>query len=1055
MQWLSNISVRRPVFATVLMLLIVVVGAAGYFQLGVDRFPKVEFPMVSVVTRLDGAAPAQVESEITDKIEGAVNTISGIDSLQSISTEGVSQIFIEFQLEKDADVAVQEVRDKISAVLPDLPRDVIQPVVSKIDPDATPVMYVAVNADKPLRDLTELADKVVRRQLENVSGVGQVTVLGGRKRQVNLWLDPIALRAEGLTSADVERAVASQNVSVPGGSVETGPSQQTLRVKGRVESVAALGNLVVKQVGGHSTRLSDVARVEDGEEQPTTASTKDGVPSIVLSIRKQSGTNTVAVVDALRERVAEIGPTLGAGVSLQIVRDNSATIRTSVDAVKEHLVLGGLLAAVVVLLFLGNLRSTIIAAIAIPVSIVGTFSLMWAFGLSLDTISLLALALAVGIVIDDAIVVLENIFRFIDEKGMKPFPAAILATKEIGLAVLATTLSLIAVFLPVAFMSGIVGRFLRSFGLTMAFSIGVSLLVSFTLTPMLSARWLSSLRPAARGGPGQTPRKTLLARMVDAGYAPVERVYVRVLAWVMRHRWVVVASSLITLAATVPLAKMVGKGFLPASDEAHFEVNVRTPEGTSLEATQVVADRVARDVKKLAGVSFTLTTIGDDAQQTPNLGRIYVKLSEPADRAESQFQIMDRVRNQILAKQPADLRVSVAEVPMFSGGSAQATIMYTMTGPDLDRLRGYADDAVTKLRAIPGAVDVDSTAIAGKPEVAVTVQREKAADLGVQVADVAATLRLLVGGAKVSTYEERGEQYEIRARADRKYRSDAEGLGLMTVPSAKVGSVALADVVELTPGDGPTRIDRLNRRRKITIMANVAPGYSEGQVGDALQAAIGDLHMSAGYTAVPDGRSKETGKAAHGFLVAFGLSFVFMYLILAAQFESWLHPVTILLALPLTLPFALVSLLVFRQNLDIYSMLGILVLFGVVKKNSILQIDHTNHLRAKGMPRLEAILQANKDRLRPILMTTLAFVAGMIPLVMSRGVGAGFNKATAGVVIGGQTLSLLLTLLATPVAYSLFDDASEWLRRRFAGKMPVDRGQSEIDDLESVASQHG
>jgi HAE1 family hydrophobic/amphiphilic exporter-1 len=1051
MQWLASISVRRPIFATVLILTIVVVGIVGYGSLNVDRFPNVDLPIVSIVTRLPGAAPEEVETELSDKIEAAVNTISGIDELRSTSTEGVSQVFITFLLDKDVDVAAQEVRDHLATVLSDLPEGIDSPVVSKLDPDASPVLFVTMQTTRPIREATELADKVIRQRLENVSGVGQVSIVGGQKRQIQVLLDPISLRAANLTAADVRRAIAAQNLTAPGGAIETGPERLVFRVRGRLSSVEAVGDVVVRQAGDHPILIRDVGRVVDGAEEADTAATLDGKPAVLLVIRKQSGQNSVKVVDALRERLTDLERTLPSGYHLQVVRDNTETTRTSVKAVREHLVLGAIFAALVVLLFLGNLRSTLIAALAIPTSIIGTFMAMWLMGFTMNTITLLALALAVGIVIDDAIVVLENIFRFIDEKKIRPMPAAIYATREIGLAVLATTLSLLAVFMPVAFLGGIPGRFLRSFGLTMAASIAISLFVSFTLTPMLASQWLR-LPPG-----GGARKKYLLERVVDVFYRPIERLYMRVLAFSIDHRWVVVLAAGATLGSCVPLMKAVPKGFLPKNDEAQFEISIRTPEGTSLGATALAAERMARAVRTWPQVTATMMTIGDNAEKTPNLAKIFVRLVPPDARKVTQDQLQDKVRQELLPLQPPDFRVGVSAVAAFSGGgTSAATVQYIMTGPDLAKLTQYSEKALAELKAIPGAVDADTSLIVGNPEIEATVSRRKASDLGVDVADVATTAQLLVGGVKVSRYEEAGNEYDILVRADEAYRTSQEALGLLSVPSSRLGTVPLLDVVELKRALGPAQITRYARQRQVTFSANTAPGVGSGEVGTALEKAVARMKLPAEYRFVPFGQSKEIGRTARNFAIAFGLAFVFMYLILAAQFESWLHPVTILLALPLTVPFALASLLILGQGLDIFTMLGILVLFGVVKKNSILQIDHIIQLRASGLSRREAILLGNKHRLRPILMTTAAFVAGMLPLVVSKGIGAEFNRATAGPVVGGQILSLLLTLLATPVAYSLFDDAASGLGRlfRIEARRDSETGADEIRAMGAAASVH-
>ena len=1028
MQWLAAISVRRPVFASVIILVFVVVGVLGYSRLPVDRFPKIEFPTVAVVTRQDGATPREVESEITDRIEEAVNTVAGIDELRSISSEGISQVLVSFVLEKDIDVAAQEVRDRIARIIPELPEGTDTPIIEKLDPDAAPVMNLALVAEKPVREITEYADKVLRRQLESVPGVGQITLLGGRLRQINVWLDPVRLRSFGLTAVDIQRSLRAQNVQIPAGTVKNAASEAGFRVVGKARSLRELEELVVRESGGGLVRLRDVARVEDGSEEAKTAARNNGVPSVVLSIRKQSGTNTVSVVDAVMEKLGEIRPLLPAGFTVEVVRDTSKVIRTSVHAVKEHLVLGALFAAIVVLVFLGNARATLISALAIPTSIIAAFGVMWAQDVTLNVISLVALALAVGIVIDDAIIVVENIFRHMEEKGEDAVTASIEGPREIGLAVMATTLSLLAVFVPVAFLSGIVGRFLKSFGLTMAFAIAVSLLVSFTLTPALSARLF-------RGGHA-TGFDRKLEHLVNIFYRPVEAIYMVLLRFAMRHRWLVVLACVGILAAVPTLMRIVQKSFLPPVEEAEFVVNLRTPEGTSLAATDLAAERFARDLRNLAGVEGTLVTIGDNDQRTANLAGIFVRLSDPAGRADQQT-IMDEVRQKIVPRYPENWRISVLSVPPFNTGQSSANVQYFIAGPDLDVLTRATQSVMKDAAAIPGIRDLDSSLIPGKPEIMGTVDRSKAGEMGASMADISGTLRLLVGGVDVSTYDEGGEQYDIHLQAAEPYRNRREILNLLAVPSLKAGPVPVANLIALADTDSPSEINRLNRRRQVTITANNAPGVGETEILEGIEAAVRRLGLPPDYASGSAGRSKEMKKAGMAFMVAFLMAFIFMYLILAAQFESWLHPLTILLALPLTLPFAILSLILFGQSVNIFSMLGILVLFGMVKKNGILQIDHTNQLREGGLERGEAILRANRERLRPILMTTLAFVAGMIPMMLAKGVGAAYNNATAGVILGGQALSLLLTLLATPVIYSLFDDVIQFRRRRGKDAPPV------------------
>nr|MBK7063540.1 efflux RND transporter permease subunit [Deltaproteobacteria bacterium] len=1073
MQWLAALCVRRPVFTWVLILALVVVGVASLRGLGVDRFPNIDFPVVVVSTVLPGASPEQVETEVSDKIEEQLNSISGLDELRSNSFEGLSVVVARFDLDKDTAVAAQEVRDRVNRTLSRLPAGIEQPRVERMDPDAAPVMLVALSAPRTSRELTEYADRVLRRRIESLNGVGSVNVLGGRARQINVVLDPGRLQSFGLTATDVQRSLASQNVEIPGGNVAQGATTFSLRVMGRVASIAEMGDLVVATRGGLGVRIRDVGRVEDGEEEASSAAMVNGRDVVMLSVAKQSGTNTLAVIDRLQERIAEVRPDLPPGFRLEVVRDESEFVRNAIGAVEEHLIIGGILAALVVLLFLWNGRSTLIAALAIPTSIISTFGLIKAMGLTLNVITMLALTLAVGIVIDDAIVVLENIFRFIDEKGASPRRAAVLATKEIGLAVLATTLSLIAVFLPVAFMGGIVGRFMASFGFTMSFAIGVSLLVSFTLTPMLSARWL---KPSPKylpehmlqedegvpepeedpdaefSDPAAEPRaeevegyrqwsartRVLPPAYLASGhaatgiYGAIEGVYLRALAFVMRHRWVVGLAMVAVFLSTIPLVKVVQKNFLPLDDESRFDVSIRAPEGMSLAQTQLVTERMAREIRQILGVQLTVATVGsppgDPSGRGSNQASLFVRLVPANRRADDQQVIMGRVRTQVVPRFTAEhLRISVSAVNAFGSGSAadSAAIQYVLKGPDLERLGTYSQQLLERVRNLPGVVDADTTLVTGKPELRVRIRRARAADLGVSALDIANSLRMLVGGLQVSNFNQGGEQYEVWIRAAEDARITTAAIEQMTIPTAVPGrSVRLADVVEISPAVGPASIQRLARQRIVTVYANVVPGTSEAAVIAQFNAAREALHMDAGFTADLAGRSKELGRAGQSFALAFIMSLVFMYLVLAAQFESWIHPITILISLPMSVPFAVFSLVVLGQSMNIFSTLGILVLFGIVKKNSILQVDHMRDLRRQGLGRADAVMIANRDRLRPILMTTVAFVAGMIPLAISSGAGSGTNRAMSSVIIGGQTLSLALTLLATPVVYSFFDDLS-------------------------------
>ena len=994
---------------------ITVIGAVSFFTLGVDRYPRIEMPVVSVTTSNPGATPENVETEITDRIEAAVNTVAGIDELRSTSSEGRSRVTITFDLSKNPDVAAQEVRAKVDPVIRDLPETADPPVVQKQDPDSSPIVLFSVSAPMPAVELTTYVEQNIQKRIESVNGVGEVFLYGARRREIQVRIDPDRLNAYGLSTTDVASALRAQNLELPGGRLEQGTRELSVRTVGRLRRPKDFEDLVVATRGNTPVRIRDIGTVEDTGADPTSVSTLNGQSAVSVAVRKQSGVNTVALADAIKARMSEIQQTLPPNFTVRVVRDDSEFIRASLRTIEEHLVLGGILAAIIVLIFLRNLRTTIIAAIAIPTSIIGAFSVMAALNFTMNQMTMLALTLMVGIVIDDAIVVLENIYRFVEEKGMSPFQAAIEATREIGLAVMATTMSLLAVFLPVGFLGGIVGRFMSSFGLTAAAAIAISLIVSFTLTPMLAARWI---RTATDHNPYDETRRGF--------YNYIDRLYTRLLAWSLAHRVIVVATCAVVVASIYPLFSMSGVNFTPEEDESRFQMTVRLPVGSSLAATQSLMDRIAREIREqLPGVSDVQAIAGFGfGGGSSNMGSMFVRLRPIDEREHTQQELVAQARRMTQPyRQSAVISVQGSSGLSFAGGRG-AAIQYALVGPELEKLDQYTAKAVEALGSTPSAVDVDRSYQPGLPELRIEVDRKRAADLGVRVQDISQTVNALIAGQEVTTYNAASDQYEVVLRAQNSFRRTPDSIAAATVRTASGELVQLRNLVTFDEGSGPASIDRLNRQRQITISANPAPGISQAQAQRDLESVFASLDMEPGYNLVTSGQSRELGRAAYYFSIAFVLSFIFMYMVLAAQFESFIHPVTILLTLPLAVPFGLLASLMFGQQLNIYSALGVLLLFGIVKKNAILQIDHTIGLRAKGLPRYAAIIQANRDRLRPILMTTLALVAGMLPLVVGSGPGASTNRSIGVLVAGGQTLCLLLTLLAVPVFYSLFDDAA-------------------------------
>ncbi len=1012
---ISDICIRRPVFTWVLAAVPVVLGLVSYFELGVDLFPKVDFPVVSVTANLPGASAEEMETTVTKIIEEAINQVSGVDELRSTTREGLSTITVQFLLEKNGDVAAQEVRDKISSILKQLPQGMDPPLVNKFDLDAAPIITIGVSGQRDEREVTEIAKHRIKEQLETVHGVGSVFLSGGRSRAINILVDINKLASYGLSVEDVRLALVSQNVEVPGGLVQQGSRELVLRTLGRIQSAERFNDLIVANRKGYPIRVKDIGRAEDSIEEPRGLSRLDGQGAVSLFVQKQSGTNTIQISDAVQARLAKISQALPPDIKIELTQDQSRFIRESMQEVKFHLMLAALLVSGTILLFIRDWRTTLIATLAIPTSIIPTCLFMKYMGFTLNNITMLGLILAIGIVIDDAVVVHENIFRHMEEGGLDAMTAAYVGTREIALAVLATSLSLVVIFVPVAFMGGLVGRFFSSFGLTVAFAIVMSLFVSFTLTPMLCSRFLK-LEPGDHGH----------AKSKDGWiYRLTERAFGASLAWSLRHRIVMVVLFVLVILSTVPIAQGLGVNLVPRDDQSEFQVSFITPEGYSLERTNQVVTEIEKRLAALPGVRHHFTIIGENngvagkGQGDVTRGSIYLRIKELTERHYSQFELMDRART-VLRDYP-ELRTSVSDVSAIgSTGQDSRIFQISIQGPDIDKLAEYADKFKDRLREIKGLADVDSTLSLRKPEVHVHIDRDRASDLGIPVQTIANSLNVLVGGQIVSRYKEGIEQYDVWLRADQNFRANPQSLEVLTIPSPTAGPVQLTSLARLEEARGPSQIDRFSRQRTVTLLGS-PEGISLNEAIQQAQVIVHDLNLPPEYEVTFGGQAKMLGDTAYYFLVAFGLSALFMYMILAAQFESWLHPISILAALPLTIPFGLLSLLMFRTPLDLYAMFGLFMLIGIVKKNGILQVDKTNELRRAGMERDAAILEANKTRLRPILMTTLMLIAAMVPIALGRGPGAGARASMAKVIIGGQMLSLLLALLATPVTYSIID----------------------------------
>src|SRR3954454_7214457 len=1049
---LSELCVRRPVFATMLVMSVVVLGIFSFRDLGVDLFPKADPATVNVSLSLPGTAPDERATSVVEPMEETLSGVAGIDEISARMNEGNAQITVRFVLERDINDAANDVREKVASAMKNVPPQVLPPVITKVDPDSDPVMSVVVSSNAmSLRTLTEIADKQITRVIQTADGVGQVSLGGGRAREIHIVADLQKLNAYNLSLSEVRDALVNENVEIPGGAVEQGKGQMLLRTLGRVDVTEDFNNVVIATKNGTPIRVSDVGRADDTFQRPTTAAwLGDGTPAVVLDIRRAMGENTVNVIEGVRTKLQTLQRTLPKAVTLSIIRDDSKFIYASVESLEEHLIYGSLFAAIVVMFFIRNIRAVIIASLAIPASIISSFTLMRLMGFTLNNMTLLGITLAVGIVIDDAIVVLENIFRYIEEKNCTPFEAAIKGTREVALAVMATTLSLVVIFLPIAFMNGYAKRYINPFGWTMAFAILVSMLVSFTLTPMLSSRILKLSDALADH---KTKERGIFHWMDDW--------YERQVNWALDHSGVIIALSVIAFLMTFPLNKVVGREFAPDEDLGEWTVHMDAPEGTSIEGSQDMAFKMLKEVQGIPGVADIEPIVNPGGSGVTGGGggsnvthvHFNVQAVPYEDRQESQAKIIAEMRRR-LAKFPAFRPSITARNALGSGeGAGGYAISLNILGPDLPQLSDYSLRTLAAAQQTPSLAEPKLSLSVSNPEIHVAVDRRRAADLGVRMATIGNTLRLAVSGDdRIAFYKEGQEQYPIKIRVLENQRRDAQEIGRLTVPSPS-GPVRIDNIARIERGLGPSALQRSNRQFTVMMTSDVAPGHALDEASSDIRKLMATLNLPPTMSYRLQGQSKILDETTTNLILAIALAMIFVYMVLAAQFESFLQPIVIMLVLPISVPFALFTLWVTHRTLNLWSALGMLLLLGIVKKNSILQVDYANTLRAEGMPLRQAIVQACRTRLRPILMTTSAIIAGLIPTALGLGIGGTGRAAVAITVIGGQAMWLFLTLLLVPVAYVKFDALEQtsinhaW--RGLLGKFKTPRRMTPVD------SRHG
>jgi HAE1 family hydrophobic/amphiphilic exporter-1 len=1025
--WFTRISISNPVFATMMMAALLVLGLFSYSRLPVEQFPDVSFPVVVVQTEYPGASPENVEEEVTRRVEESVNTISGIKTLSSRSYEGLSVVIIEFDLSMDPKLAAQDVREKIALIRSSFRDEIKEPRVSRFNPDDYPIVSVAVTSStKALRELTTLADQVIKKRLENVGGVGQATLVGGVKREIKVTLRLEEMEAQKIGADQVIKALQSENQEIPAGSIVTPSQEKIVQLRARLAGPQDFRSLIVARRGGKAVTLGSIADIEDGQQEEENAALINGQRALSIDIVKAQGENTIEVVDGVRRVTRELPAFLPADVKVEIVRDASTGIRNSVADVKMTLIEGALLTIAIVFLFLASWRSTVITGLTLPIALIGTFLFIHAFGFTLNVLTLMALSLSVGLLIDDAIVVRENIVRHV-ALGADHRRAALEGTQEIGLAVLATTFSIVAVFLPVGFMGGIIGRFFHQFGLTVVAAVLISMFVSFTLDPMLSSIWHD---PQAEGKFSSGPVGRLLAWF----HALMERVsnaYERLLAWSIAHRKTVLAIAVSAFLASFPLMKFVGSEFVPEPDLSELQVQFKTPVGASLELTMQKAAQAEAALREFPEVKYTYATINTGFVQGKNRVNIFVQLVPRKERTRSQGELTRPMRERLSRIAGIELQQIGAYKAVSSGKPLQVSIL----GQDRKVLAELAGQAMAAMRAVPGAVDVESSDEAAKPQVTVELKRELASDLGISVGQVAATLRPLLAGQAVGNWRGPDDQYyDVQVRLSRADRARAEDLQRVPLASSQLDAngaprmVSLREIASIAPGSGAQQINRKEQLREVLISGNVF-NRPAGDAATELRAKLDRIAMPPGYRTTMGGSSKDIAESLHFASQALALAVIFIYLILASQFGSFIQPVAIMMSLPMALIGVVLALILARSTLNIFSIIGFIMLMGLVTKNAILLIDFVNQERRAGKPRRDAVLAAGRIRLRPILMTTLAMIFGMIPLALGLGEGGEQRAPMGQAVIGGVITSGLLTLIVVPVIYTYLDDMAAWLKR--------------------------